>query len=105
MSHTLVSNSTAFFTCSYAIQWHIQEYVNIEEDEDISHWESPQALAILQRDIEDVDPNKVKLVSAHVNLMNLSFRFVPLHLFFSWRVPFAGCREGSLQHILHQLHT
>ncbi|XP_025794955.1 uncharacterized protein LOC112875348 isoform X3 [Panicum hallii] len=37
------------------------EYVNIEEDEDISHWESPQALAILQRDIEDVDPNKVKL--------------------------------------------
>ncbi|KAG2650539.1 hypothetical protein PVAP13_1NG457219, partial [Panicum virgatum] len=37
------------------------DYVNIEEGEGISQWESPQALAILQRDIEHVDPNKVKL--------------------------------------------
>ncbi|RLM54265.1 hypothetical protein C2845_PM10G10430 [Panicum miliaceum] len=37
------------------------EYINIEEDEDFSQWESPQALAILQRDIGDVDPTKVKL--------------------------------------------
>jgi len=60
----------------------MQDYVNIEEGERISQWESPQALAILQRDIEHVDPNKVKLVSAHVNLMNLSFKFVSLKTFF-----------------------
>ncbi|XP_039777861.1 uncharacterized protein LOC120645161 isoform X1 [Panicum virgatum] len=39
----------------------IGEYVNIEEDEDFSQWDSPPALAILQRDIEHVDPTKVKL--------------------------------------------
>ena len=60
----------------------MQDYVNIEEGEGISQWESPQALAILQCDIEHVDPNKVKLVSAHVNLMNLSFKFVSLKTFF-----------------------
>ncbi|XP_039828910.1 uncharacterized protein LOC120690347 isoform X3 [Panicum virgatum] len=38
-----------------------QEYVNIEEDEDFSQWDSPPALAILQRDIMHVDPTKVKL--------------------------------------------
>ncbi|CAN6373403.1 unnamed protein product [Urochloa humidicola] len=37
------------------------EYVNIEEDPDISQWESPAALAVLQRDIGDLDPTKVKL--------------------------------------------
>ncbi|RLN17154.1 hypothetical protein C2845_PM02G17990 [Panicum miliaceum] len=37
------------------------KYINIEEDEDFSQWESPQALAVLQRDIGDVDPTKVKL--------------------------------------------
>ncbi|RLM74816.1 hypothetical protein C2845_PM15G09120 [Panicum miliaceum] len=37
------------------------EYVNIEEDEDISQWEAHEAIPILQRDIEDVDPTKVKL--------------------------------------------
>ncbi|CAL4955067.1 unnamed protein product [Urochloa decumbens] len=37
------------------------EYVNIEEDPDISQWESSAALAILQRDIGDLDPTKVKL--------------------------------------------
>ncbi|CAL4988272.1 unnamed protein product [Urochloa decumbens] len=37
------------------------EYVNIEEDTDISQWESPAALAVLQRDIGDLDPTKVKL--------------------------------------------
>ncbi|KAG2611823.1 hypothetical protein PVAP13_4KG212235 [Panicum virgatum] len=39
----------------------IGEYVNIEKDEDFSQWDSPPALAILQRDIEHVDPTKVKL--------------------------------------------
>ncbi|CAM0150350.1 unnamed protein product [Urochloa decumbens] len=32
-----------------------------EEDPDISQWESPAALAVLQRDIGDLDPTKVKL--------------------------------------------
>nr|TKW32268.1 hypothetical protein SEVIR_2G157600v2 [Setaria viridis] len=37
------------------------EYVNIEEDEDFSQWESYQALAVLQRDIGDLNTTKVKL--------------------------------------------
>jgi hypothetical protein len=45
-------------------QLYIQEYINIEEDEDFSQWEPHQALAVLQRDIGDIDPTKVKLVSS-----------------------------------------
>ncbi|RCV18523.1 hypothetical protein SETIT_3G307500v2 [Setaria italica] len=37
------------------------EYVNIEEDEEFSQWKSHQALAVLQRDIGDLDATKVKL--------------------------------------------
>lgn len=58
----LLQSSTNFFSAN-VIQLHIQEYVNIEEDEDFSQWESHQALPLLQRDIGDLDPTKVKLVS------------------------------------------
>nr|TKW10860.1 hypothetical protein SEVIR_6G195700v2 [Setaria viridis] len=54
-------------------------YVNIEEDEDFSQWESHQALVVLQRDIEDLDPTKVKLFllpvmeEEHYNIYCINF--------------------------------
>ncbi|RCV20733.1 hypothetical protein SETIT_4G080800v2 [Setaria italica] len=68
------------------------EYVNIEEDEEFSQWESHQALAVLQRDIGDLDATKVKLFPHFI---------LPL----SCLVPFAGYGGGALYHLLHQLHT
>ncbi|XP_039792113.1 uncharacterized protein LOC120672288 [Panicum virgatum] len=65
VSETNVTCTSQHFNSFFYIllfhSWHMQDYVNIEEGEGISQWESPQALAILQRDIEHVDPNKVKL--------------------------------------------
>lgn len=42
-----------------------QEYVNIEDNDEFSQWESHHALTVLEHDIKDVDPTKVKLVSSH----------------------------------------
>jgi len=74
----------------------LQEYVNIEEDEDFSQWDSPPALAILQRDIEHVDPTKVKLVSTSKQPHMIVITFSYLKYFLSYAVLFASDGGGPL---------
>lgn len=75
------------------LQLSFQEYVNIEDDDEYSQWESHNALQILESDIGVIDPTNVKLVSTPRHSIKWILVTILLLIYF-WAFGSSFCQFG-----------